>query len=987
MNIRLHRYINLLISCTLSIECVYSVCQAQHTEYIAQQWEVSEGLPQSTVRCITQSKDGYLWIGTWNGLARFDGVRMMVYRPNSEPALESGNILFLYSDSHGALWIGTSPGGLVRYRNGRFERFDSTNGIAATAIHHMTEDRFGRMWFATERGVYSYDGKNFIHYTDGFVSQVLTFPGGDMLVGMVDSALCVQVNGNSFKTKERYHIGGYRVAIDTAGAVWYSVRERGLVQRKDGKELSDKRLRETPIKEVYILRNGEKWLVTQNNVRVLSGTALTTIGEVNGIRMTDITALFDDREGNVWIGKEGGGLIRLKRKTITTYAKKTGFPADLIMSGLETKTGRVLIGTWDQGLLKQSKESQSRFVKVPLLKSEPSVCTMLRTRENKIYIGTWGRGLFVMENDHVRPISRGMLNAAISVVSIAEDIHGGIWVGTAHNGIQYFKGSEEKVWNTASGLSSNSVKSVLAARNGDVWVSVDGHGVNRISNNTVTVYKKGSGLIDDFTNPIYEDSEGVVWIGTNHGLSRYKNGTFSHVMEAQGLFDETIKQIIEDDCGFFWIGSVHGIFRISKTDLNSAADGTNGKLQCLTIGKEDGMLNEEVGGGGTPRCWKTSDGKLWFATSQGVVVLDPRLVTSSPLPPSVMIEDVWIENRPVPMDGTITMQPGETKIELGYTAISFASPRKIRFKYFLQGFDKAWNDAGTARLARYTNLDPGEYKFRIAASNNAGVWNENDASLTIVILPPYYAAWWFRSLIVLAVAVIVSFIFYVRVKQLKRAQNRQEEFSKLLIQSQEEERKRIAMELHDSVGQKVLLIKNQLTANIRKEKEGGKANSLRKISDLTGEAIQEIRNISQNLRPPHLDQLGLTTAIETLAEKVQELSDIRFHIQLDTIDGLIPSEQEINFFRIIQEAFNNIIKHSHASEAFLTITKTDTMIHVEINDNGKGVTPQVVSSKAGLGLTGMRERARMVGAALTIDLSKSSGGSITIDYPLPQKVS
>ena len=220
----------------------------------------------------------------------------------------------------------------------------------------------------------------------------------------------------------------------------------------------------------------------------------------------------------------------------------------------------------------------------------------------------------------------------------------------------------------------------------------------------------------------------------------------------------------------------------------------------------------------------------------------------------------------------------------------------------------------------------------------------------------------------------------------KRENEAREQFSMRLIESQEQERNRIALELHDSVGQKVLLIKNQLAANIRKEPTGSTTDSLRKISDLTGEAIQEIRSISQNLRPQHLDQLGLTTAIETLVEQVQGSSDIRFHSQLENIDGLIPTEQEINFFRILQEAINNIVKHSHATEAFVTITNTNDVIHLEVRDNGTGFTSTGHSSRSGLGLTGMQERARMIGATLTVDLSKQTGSSIQLDYHLQRHV-
>jgi signal transduction histidine kinase len=481
--------------------------------------------------------------------------------------------------------------------------------------------------------------------------------------------------------------------------------------------------------------------------------------------------------------------------------------------------------------------------------------------------------------------------------------------------------------------------------------------------------------------PIYEDDEGTIWIGTNQGLARYKDGNFSHVTEAQGLFDNAVTQIIQDDRGYFWIGAIHGISRISKKELNDAADGTIKTVQSFTVGKEDGMVIEEVNRGGNPHTWKTSDGKLWFSSSQGVVVLDPRTIASNPVPPSVIIEDAWIENHPVPMDSTITLQPGETKIELGYTAINFRSPTKIRFKYLLEGSDKEWNDAGTSRLARYTNLNPGKYTFRVIASNNAGVWNEQGASIKIVVIPPYYMTWWFRGMMILFVGIAVTSIVYFRIRQLKYERNRQEEISKLLIQNQEQERKRIAQEMHDVLGQELLVIKNRAIMGLKTSEEGSKTrNQLEQISLTSSGLLKTVRELSHNLRPPELDRLGLSETLRAIIAHVSDASSFSLVGTIDAVDGLIDKEDEINIVRIVQEALNNIVKYADAKNVFVDVVREGPFVLLRVKDDGKGFRMEQITP--GMGFAGISERVRILHGSITIQSEPGKGTTIISYIPI-----
>jgi signal transduction histidine kinase/ligand-binding sensor domain-containing protein len=961
-----------------------TVSFAQQTEYLLQQWKVEDGLPQSTVRCIAQTRDGYLWVGTWQGLARFDGLRMTVFKSSNTPALYSSNIMSLFADQRGHLWVGTDAGGLVRYAEGTFTRFDSADGCSAKRILAITQDRSGRMWFATEQGIFSYDGARFLRFTkaDGlpytYANQVLPLPDGSIYLGFVGYGTIARLIGDSLRVDETFSVGGYLVAADAEGTIWYGDRSKGFVRRKNGAESVDSKYAGVKPGETYMMRNGEKWLLTSEGIVTFSNERVGAMKEISGLSMTDVTTLFEDREGNLWLGKEGSGLIMLRKKNVTVRAVQNGFPSDLIMSGMEDRSGTQWIGTWDAGLLKIGPGTEATAERIRLGRNVISVNTLHQSHDGAVWAGSWGYGLFRLKNGRTERIIREIVDTVTSIITIAQDRNGDMWVGTAHEGVLQFNDSVSTVWNSAAGLSGNRINAVLAARNGDVWISVSGNGVNRISNGVLTVHKQGSGLNDNFASPLYEDTEGAVWIGTSRGLTRWKNGRFSYVTEEQGLVDGIIAQIIQDAAGNFWIGAIHGIYRVSAQELNDAADGKIRSVTCFTVGKEDGMLNEETGAGGTPRCWKSADGILSFSTSQGIVQIDPRRVSSNPVPPDVSVEAAWVENEPVPVNRAVVLAPGETKLELQYTGINFTAPKKIRFRYRLEGFETEWNEAGTKRSVQYTNLDPGEYTFRVIGENSAGIVSVQEAALPVIVLPPFYRTWWFRSIAVLFFLTIGPSIYFFRVRQLTAEKERQVEFSRRLIESQESERKRIASELHDGLGQNLLIIKNKLLVALQSLQSGTvSTQQVAEASEIASGTIEEVRSISHNLRPHQLDHLGLTKTLRSVVRQTKESTGIEITAVIGDIDGLLTPEEEISLFRIFQESFNNIIKHAEATVVRAEVHRRERTIEILIEDNGKGIT-----QAGGFGISGMHERASMFSWSLSITPRQPNGTAVSLTIPV-----
>jgi signal transduction histidine kinase len=451
-----------------------------------------------------------------------------------------------------------------------------------------------------------------------------------------------------------------------------------------------------------------------------------------------------------------------------------------------------------------------------------------------------------------------------------------------------------------------------------------------------------------------------------------------------------VTQIYADGKGNLWLGSFKGIFRVSKKELDDLAHGKIASVTSVSYGKADGIRS--VGcNTGQPSGLKGKDRRLWFPTVKGVVMIDPDRMKLNTLAPPVYIEQVLVSKTPVDPQQKVEVRPGQGDLEIHYTGLSFVAPEKVLFQYKLEGYDKVWVDADTRRVAYYTNISPGSYTFRVKASNNDGVWSTQDASIQLTIIPPFWRTWWFLTLAalsaILAVAGIVAGAAFLlhkrRVSQLQRAHAAQKEFSRQLIDSQESERKRIAAELHDSLGQNLLVAKNSALLGLNMVEEGSPAKrQFDEISSMTSQALEEVREITHNLRPYHLDQLGLREALQFMLEKVTSSSEIRFSAEIDSIDGIFSKEAEMNIYRIAQEGINNIVKHSGATAAKVALKRDGRLVQLMIEDNGKGFISKPSTSTelrhSGFGLTGMSERARMLGGKEAIHSVPGQGTTITV---------
>jgi signal transduction histidine kinase/streptogramin lyase len=691
--------------------------------------------------------------------------------------------------------------------------------------------------------------------------------------------------------------------------------------------------------------------------------ALAAYGREQGLPGDAVVPITQDTSGDIWIGMTCGGLVRLRGGAMTTYGVKEGLPNDCVWSLLAARDGGLWVGTWGGGL--------SRFA-------------------NGTFT-TW------------TPANSGLSNDA--VLALYEDRAGALWIGTL-SGLNRFKDGAFTTWRAQDGLVADDVRFIYEDRGGALWLAGSG-GVSRMKNGSISTYTTANGLSHNFVRAVHETDDGAIWLGTyGGGLNRLKDGRFTHYTTRHGLSENIVSRILEDERGNFWMTGNKGIFRVTRAELDEFAAGRTSAIGSIAYGIRDGMISSECNGGGQPAGWRSRDGRLWFPTARGVVTIDPRSIAFNAIPPPVAIEDVSVDRSVQDARREVRVPPGSGSLDIHYTALSFSAPEYVRFKYKLAGLDAGWTDAGSRRAATYSHLPPGRYTFTVTAANRDGVWNDTPATVRLHVIPPFYRTVWFELLaIVLGVALAGGLVFVVyeqRLRRLRQAHAAREAFARQLIDSQESERKRIATELHDSLGQHLLIIKNRALLGGQTPNGDGRArHHFNEIASSASAGIEEVRHIAYDLRPFHLDTLGLTSAIEAMLERMGHASAgaappaaapaaaAVFEADIHDLDGLLSPRAEINLYRILQESVNNIAKHAHATHTRITIRREPRELRVTIDDDGEGFTPEAQrppSSRGqcstGLGLTGIAERVRMLGGTHTVRSAPGEGTTMTIRLPL-----
>jgi PAS domain S-box-containing protein len=764
------------------------------TQYVHDVWTTESGLPQSSVLAIAQSPDGYLWLGTEEGLLRFDGVRFVTFDKRNTPSLQSDEVDALLVDRRGDLWMGTRGGGLVLLSGGVFKTFTTRDGLSNDSVQGLYEDEHGDLWIATDGGGLNRlsRGKFSVYTTkDGLADNAVFSVCGDRKGGIwvaTHGGLSHRVNGRfisltannglpSNDIRSLYDDGVDSLWIGTNGAGLVHMTPTGITTYTTKNGLSDNH-----IWSLFKDSSGSLWLGTGGGgVNRLRNGEFSRFTRKEGFSGEEVWAITEDREGSLWIGSAGGGLNRLRNASFTTYGAQEGLSSDITLGVYQDREGALWIGTSDGGVNRFENGNIKTFTVQDGL-SDNQVFSITEDGHGDHWFGT-RRGLSRLSNGRftVYTTQNGLPNDFVRCTFT--DSKGDLWVGT-REGLSHFDGHGFATYGTRDGLSDAHVLSISEdPRDGALWVGTGG-GLNRFSNGRFRAYTKKDGLSNDVVWAIDEEPDGTLWLGTDGGgLNRFKNGRFISFTTQAGLLDDAVFRILDDSRGNLWMSSNRGIFEVAKEQLNAYAQGKIHEISDYSFGLADGMRGKECNGGFQPAGWRLRDGRLAFPTMKGLTIVDPARLITNQLAPHVLIERIVVDRREVSSKEPLTLPPGKGQFEFQYTATSFIEPAAIRFKYMLEGFDKDWTDAGTRRTAFYTNIPPGNYRFRVIACNADRVWSRDDESVPFRLRPHFYQTSTFISACVLAIAGLFATGYRIRVNQLRAQQRRLER----LVQKRTEE--------------------------------------------------------------------------------------------------------------------------------------------------------------------------------------------------------
>jgi signal transduction histidine kinase/ligand-binding sensor domain-containing protein len=948
------------------------------------------GLPQNTVQAILQTRDGYMWFTTSDGLVRFDGVRFVVFDKATTPGLGSNRFLSLYEDADGTLWAGTADAGVTQYQKGVFHTFSVADGLPNAKVIGICDDERGGVLIWTLAGVVDWHDGRFTPYAPlqkatGELTRVL-FRDRNGALWFTNGAVLwrlAQENLQSYTQAEG--LDGANVTSgseDRDGRILIATA-RGNIFELAGERFNHISLRSPGASSAIWAMTEDAhsnivWMATDAGLLRLSGDELKLFTTGDGLPGNQLNTLYKDREGSLWVGTYNRGVVRVRAQAAQSLSKDDGLSGNNVYPIVEDPTGAIWIGTWDGGLSKYSNGKFTSFHQP----SFPKLITALQSdHQGRLWIGIWG-GVGRMEDDHFVNLTATLGVTGHPVFAIFEDRNGDFWFGT-RTGLYRYSGAGPAIrYGTSDGLASDDVRDIIEDRNGDIWIGSYG-GLTRWHDGKFTSLTTKDGLASNTVRSLYEDAAGTLWIGTyDGGLSRFRDGKFVNYTTTDGLFSNGIFRVLEDARGNFWMSCNRGIFRVRRDQLEDFAAGRIRRLTCVPYGKEDGLAQTECNGGQQPAGIKTHDGKLWFPTQGGVVVIDPNEVTTNSMAPPVVIEDASLDRQPVLSGPSLRIDPGRENLEIRYTGLSFINSEHVAFRYRMEGLENDWVEAGARRTAQYAHLPPGHYTFRVIAANADGVWNTTGATLQIIVVPPFWRTWWFTIMVGVTLLGIAYAFYRVQISRLQRSHAAQRAFSQQLIELQEGERKRIAAGLHDSLGQNLLIIKNRALLGLQGPgNHDGVRNQLEEISGISSQTLDEVREIAHALHPYQMERLGLTKAIQSMLRNVADVSDIIFSTEIDNIDGLFPSESEINIYRIVQESVNNILKHSGAKSARIAIKREPRTVLITIADDGRGFSADAIAnqqSSGGFGLRGMAERARMLGGKQTVQSTPGGGTTLMI---------
>ena len=964
-------------------------------------WQIEEGLPQNTVQAILQSEDGYLWLGTEEGIVRFNGASFEIFDRTNTPVFDASNtIQTLFEDSRQTLWIGTNNG-LISYEKGTFTRYGIEEGLLGTSVSALTEDASGTLWVGTaDAGLYSCSLPTCTAFSPHETlsnEKVLTLhTTTDALWIGTEQGLISIADSNATRPHMYEALKDERILSLYTGAnntLWIGTQS-GLFKKEAGvitTHSSNHPILEDGVWAIWEDASGGLWLgMSQNGLVRLRDDSIEKFPFDNPLSSGRIPALYQDKEGSLWIGTDVAGLHRLRDGFFSSITEKEGLSYDIVLSVFESPDASLWIGT-EQGLNKKQGGQIVHITKEDGL-SDDFITSIAAVESDDMWVGTLDGGLNNIKDDKITAytVEDGLPSNAI--YSLYFDSKETLWIGT-DQGLSKRTGDQFTNYSSEHGLPSNFITAILEDQSSTVWIGTYDAGLVRQSNDSTFVTFAGKeDLSSDAVLALHEDQDGVVWIGTyGGGLSRFKDGKILNYTTKEGLFDNVVFQILEDDQGNLWMGCNKGVFRIAKSEFDAFDANQIQRLTAISYDKRHGLKSREFTGGTQPAGWKGQDGKLWFPTIQGIASVDPSDLNNDPIESPVVIEQVSIEREPLPAKEQSTLlilPPGTERIEFSYAALTYVSPEKVNYRYRLEGYESHWSDVVSYTHAAYTHLDPGTYTFRVIAQNSEGVWNEQGASFEFELRPYFYQSPYFWVILIFGLGLLGVTGYRWHISQLTSRQKRLEEAvtertldltrakEQIELQTEElrnslEEKEVLIREVHHRVKNNLQVITSLLNLQSFRVRDPDTKALFKECHD----RINSMTMIHERLyQSDDLTEIDLANYLENISvELARSYNADRRHIRLNVNveDVRLGLDQAIPSGLIVNELVSNALKHAFpnqsSGEIDIIFSKSDSTYTLSVSDNGKGLPASFsVSDTPSLGMKLVHALTQKLKGTLTV---------------------
>ncbi|HWB00292.1 MAG TPA: two-component regulator propeller domain-containing protein [Pirellulales bacterium] len=944
-------------------------------------WQVEQGLPQGSIYALRQSSTGYIYVGTQAGLVRFDGARFVAVRDRD--AILADDHLWvrdLVEDANERFWIATDSDGLIALDGNVARRFTLRDGLPSDEIRCLLLDRQGTLWVGTTAGLARRDGSRFVPVEPkpGFPHAVLALcqSNDGRIWAAGDNRLMVYAQQWSAQPLKSI---GAEASIEALlgaadGSVWIG-GSHGLVRWADGVERIFTKSDGLAGNSIYCLgqgADGSIWAGSQEGFSRLNRGMIDNFRKRDGLSQSSVYALIEDREGSLWVGTKHGLNEFSDRRTVP-YTVNEGLPSNDAGPVLQDSSGDVWIGTLNAGLARRSSRGFASLTTEDGLPSN-TILALASSAQGDLWVGT-DRGVCQMRKRKI--VAHYTTDDGLpseQILCLACDASGDVWAGTAA-GLVRLQGRQ---WTRS--LDEPALRDPVQALDVDArgWLTIatDRGGLLRQTEGKLTVLipaASGARNISSF----FDDPDGTLWVGTRgDGLKAFHDDkTFTYTV-SDGLYDDDIFGLVGDDHDRLWMACSKGLFYVTRSDLRRYADRELERVTSTPFSPLDAQRTVECQEGVQPAVCKSNDGKVWFSTIRGVLVVDPQQLKRELPPTPVVVEEVIVNGTSRAPDQVRSIAPGQANLEFRYTALSYVALPRIAFRYKLEGFDEDWIEAGQRREAFYTNLPPGDYRFRVGATNIDQIFHEAKAPLAFSIEPRLYQRPWFLPAVATVIALAGWVGYRLRMQQIHSH-----------LQLVVTERARIARELHDTLMQGFSGVTMQMQALAARLPESQERDTLAEIIRDAGASLRDARRSIAGLRASQSNASGLEVAIAQAARQIAEMHDVRLRLELQPVRVPLASDVEYNLFRIAQEAITNAVKHSQGRNVEVRMQVDRGALRISVADDGIGLAASAATaaSTGHYGLIGMRERAMQIGATLELGPSPQGGTQVSVTLPLADR--